>query len=266
MSRFAKGRHQLTASQSGEAVVLIHGGASSSRQWKALVEALQGVRVIAPDLYRADGTPAWGSTGPYRLADAAQFIGRHCSGFDAVSLVGHSLGGAVAMEAAAQLGNRVTRLVLLEPAAYPILRGEAAHQAAYQEVVALHVYTSERGRRGEWLAVAERFFRAFFGDAAWVAMPEERRLRSASTMRHTVHDWEALLASERTLEDWKRLLPERTLAVCAVDTWAPLRAVRDVLRANLPRWKFVELPGGGHMAPLTRPELVNPLVVEFLTA
>lgn len=242
--------------------MLIHGGASSSRQWKALVEALSGARVIAPDLYRADGTPAWSGPGAYRLADAAQFVGRHCSGLDAVSLVGHSLGGAVAMEAAAQLGHRVRRLVLLEPAAYPILRG----QPIYEEVASLHAYTAEHGERGDWLAVAERFSRAFLGDAAWEAMPEDRRMRSASTMRHTVHDWSALLGSERTLEDWKRLLPSRTLVVSAADTWAPLRAVRDALRAGVPYWKFVEIPGGGHMAPLTRAELVNPLVIEFLTA
>lgn len=242
--------------------MLVHGGASSSRQWKSLAEALSGVRVVAPDLYRADGSPAWSAPGPYRLADAARFVLEHCAGGGAVSVVGHSLGGAVAMEAAAQLGARAGRLVLLEPAAYPLLRG----QPIYEEVEALRAYTEARGARGDWLAVAERFFRAFLGDAAWEAMPQDRRARSAGSMRQTLHDWNALLGADRALEDWKRLLPGRTLVVCAADTWAPLRAVRDVLRANLPRWKFVELPGGGHMAPLTRPELVNPLVVEFLRA
>lgn len=266
MSCFKQRRHQLTASQSRdrsrEAIVLVHGGASSSRQWKALAEALSGARVIAPDLYRADGSPAWSTPGPYRLADAARFVLEHCAQCEAVSLVGHSLGGAVAMEAAAQLGARARRLVLLEPAAYPLLHGEAV----YEQVEALRAYTEEHGGRGDWLAVAERFFRAFIGDAAWEAMPQERRVRSAGGMRQTLHDWNALLGGERSIEDWKRLLPERTLVVCAADTWAPLLAVRDVLRAAFPQWTFAELPGGGHMAPLTRPELVNPRVVDFLTA
>jgi pimeloyl-ACP methyl ester carboxylesterase len=260
MSRFAKAWYQLTVSQSGAAAVLVHGGASNSRQWKALAAALEDdFVVIAPDLYRADGTPAWGGTGSYRLEDAARFIIQHCLGFERVNLVGHSLGGAVAMEAAAQLGERVGRLVLLEPAAYPLLRNEPV----YDQVASLCARTAESACRGDWMAVAEGFFRAFLGDQAWEAMPQERRERSA---RNTAYDWQALLGSERTLQDWKRLLPERTLVLSTPDTWAPLRAVMALLRASCLSWAFVELPGGGHMAPLTRPELVNPLVVDFLTA
>lgn len=256
-------RYQLTASQSGEVAVLIHGGATSSRQWKALAGTLQGTfHVIAPDLYRADGTPSWGGPGPYRLEDAARFISQHCLDFDRVNLVGHSLGGAVAMEAAAQLGERVGRLVLLEPAAYPLLRG----QPVYDQVTSLYARTVASASRGDWMAVAEAFFRAFLGNEAWEVMPQERRERSALSVRHTVHDWEALLRIGRTLEDLKRLLPERTLVVGAPDTWAPLRAVVELLQANFPHWRFAELLGGGHMAPLIHPELVNPLMFEFLTA
>lgn len=43
---------------SGEAVVLVHGGASSNRQWKALIEALRGeLRVLAPNLHGAGAMP-----------------------------------------------------------------------------------------------------------------------------------------------------------------------------------------------------------------
>mgnify|MGYP006198097757 CR=1 FL=1 len=45
-----------------------------------------------------------------------------------------------------------------------------------------------------------------------------------------------------------------------------LLQVEPLWSADLDRVAGVELPGGGHMAPLTRPELVNPLVVEFLRA
>ncbi|MDP9255426.1 MAG: alpha/beta fold hydrolase [Actinomycetota bacterium] len=39
-----------------------------------------------------------------------------------------------------------------------------------------------------------------------------------------------------------------------------------LLAEGCPRWSFRSLAEGGHMAPLTRPELVNPIVREFLDA
>ena len=29
-------------------------------------------------------------------------------------------------------------------------------------------------------------------------------------------------------------------------------------------WTYKEIPGGGHMAPITRPDIINPLVGSFL--
>ena len=38
----------------------------------------------------------------------------------------------------------------------------------------------------------------------------------------------------------------------------------EVLREAFPRWSFVEVGEGGHMAPLSRPDLVNPVLSAFL--
>ena len=37
-----------------------------------------------------------------------------------------------------------------------------------------------------------------------------------------------------------------------------------ILRRSCPLWTYQEIAGGGHMAPLTRPDLINPLVRSFL--
>ena len=66
------------------------------------------------------------------------------------------------------------------------------------------------------------------------------------------------------LERWARLLPEATLVVSDPMTVSPIREIIALLRGACPKWTFREIAGGGHMAPLTRPDIVNPLVRAFL--
>ncbi len=249
----------------GEPVVLIHGGASNNRQWKALTQLLKGrFRVIAPNLHGAGKTPPWGTGRPYRLAEGAAIIERACErAGNSLNLVGHSYGGAVALQAAAQLGGRVARLVLLEAAPYDLLRQAGRHEA-YQAARALYEFVLDGSAKGEWRAIAERFLDAFAGAGAWQAMSEERRARAADLMRQNRFEWEALMAADTPLEEWARRTPERTLLVSAADTWPPLREVMELFHAGCPAWTFALLPEGGHLAPLTRPELVNPIIQDFL--
>ena len=48
------------------------------------------------------------------------------------------------------------------------------------------------------------------------------------------------------------------------DTHAPTREVIRLLAWTYPDWTVHEVPSGGHMAPLSRPDLINPLVRSFL--
>ena len=49
-------------------------------------------------------------------------------------------------------------------------------------------------------------------------------------------------------------------------TRRPIRAIAEILAQACPGWTFRDIPAGGHMAPLTRPDLVNPMIREFLDA
>jgi pimeloyl-ACP methyl ester carboxylesterase len=54
--------------------------------------------------------------------------------------------------------------------------------------------------------------------------------------------------------------------VCDPRTVFPIREITAVLRRSCPGWAYKEVPGVGHMAPLTRPDLINPLAASFLSA
>ena len=54
-----------------------------------------------------------------------------------------------------------------------------------------------------------------------------------------------------------------TLLVSDPGTVLPIREIAAILRLSCPGWTYREMPGAGHMAPLTRPDLINPLVGSF---
>jgi 3-oxoadipate enol-lactonase len=97
-------------------VVLLHALGEDSSDWERVAPALTpSWRVYAPDL-RGHGASDW--SGPYTVeqltADLAAFL--DALGLRRVALVGHSMGAAPAYLFAARYPERVTRLVLEEPA------------------------------------------------------------------------------------------------------------------------------------------------------
>ena len=66
------------------------------------------------------------------------------------------------------------------------------------------------------------------------------------------------------VEEWARLLPLATLVVSDPNTVFPIREITAILRLACPMWTYKEIAGGGHMAPITRPDVINPLVRSFL--
>ena len=65
-------------------------------------------------------------------------------------------------------------------------------------------------------------------------------------------------------EQWAIQLPRATLVVYDPDTVLPIREITTILRQSCHAWTYKEVLGVGHMAPLTRPDLINPLVTSFL--
>jgi pimeloyl-ACP methyl ester carboxylesterase len=86
----------------GIPVVCIHASASSSGQWRALMERLSDrFRVIAVDLYGSGKTQVWPEGRPMYLDDELVLLRPvfRAAG-ESFHLVGHSYGAAVALKAA----------------------------------------------------------------------------------------------------------------------------------------------------------------------
>jgi pimeloyl-ACP methyl ester carboxylesterase len=121
-------RVQFTIAGQGPPVVLIHGVAGRASQWDQIVELLADTHtVLAPDLL-GHGESAK-PRGDYSLGAHASGIRDLLVGLNIqrASIVGHSLGGGIAMQFAYQFPERCERLVLvssggLGESVHPLLR------------------------------------------------------------------------------------------------------------------------------------------------
>lgn len=122
---------------SGPPVVLVHGMVNSSRHWQAVARRLsERYTVIAPDLigHGDSATPR----GDYSLGAHASVIRDLLAtlGIERASVVGHSLGGGIAMVYFWQFPERVERLALISsgglgPEVSPLLRSAALPGAGW---------------------------------------------------------------------------------------------------------------------------------------
>ena len=108
--------HELSYvdSGSGPAVLFIHGILGSQRQWAHLVDKLDDDhRVVMPDLFgHGDSAKPLGDYSLSAHAAAMRDLLDHL-GIERVTLVGHSLGGGIAMQFFYLFPERVERLVLV---------------------------------------------------------------------------------------------------------------------------------------------------------
>lgn len=97
-------------------LVLVHGGRDHARNWDwVAMDLRRDFHVIAPDL-RGHGDSQWAIGGSYLMADyvldLAQLL--DALGQFPVTLIGHSLGGAISLQYAGTYPDRIGRLVAIE--------------------------------------------------------------------------------------------------------------------------------------------------------
>jgi len=245
----------------GPAVVLVHSSASGHRQWRRLVETLQTrYRLIAVNLFGYGKTSSWPNTRPLSAADQVELVAAAAAlAPEPVALVGHSLGGAVVLEAAAKLSNRVRVLVVFEPILFGHLK-EHGPVSAYDEIASVGSRYNALAQSGDWSAAGEWFVDYWAAPGTWAAMPDERKRSTIAMLPAVVHEWDMATIGIRPLEGWRAIAAPVHL-IHAADTRAPTRAIVTLLAERYPNWLLHEVPSGGHMAPLARPDLVNPLIV-----
>ncbi len=97
-------------------LLLIHGGRDHARNWDWVAQDLRRhFHVIAPDL-RGHGDSQWALGGAYAMVDFTLDVVQLLSALniDRIAIIGHSLGGAIALQYSGTFPERVTKVVAIE--------------------------------------------------------------------------------------------------------------------------------------------------------
>jgi pimeloyl-ACP methyl ester carboxylesterase len=245
---------------SGPPLVLIHGMVNSSRHWRAVAERLADrYTVIAPDLvgHGDSATPR----GDYSLGAHATVIRDLLAalGIERATIVGHSLGGGIAMVFFWQFPERVERLALLSsgglgPEVSPLLRSVAVP-----------------GFRAALGLVANRFVIRMLNALGTQGRNVARALRpleTAGTRRAFVQTLRAVIdvhGQRVSANDRLYLLCDTPMLIVwgERDHTIPLEHGRAAHRA-IPGSQFVTLPKAAHFPHLDDPEGVADALGEFM--
>lgn len=237
-------------------LVLLHGGGANARWWDHLAPALaRHFHVVALD-FRGHGGSDFSEPVPGAFADDLAAVLEHLKARDAV-LVGHSMGGHVALERAATAGD-VRALALLDigwggapragRAVRRVLRAARRSFATRDEALRRYAFVPAAPHAGEelrrhiaWHSVREhpdgRFGYAF--DARWFDLPP-RRPPDVREVRCPV-----------------LLVRGAESAILSVEGAAALQEA-------IPDASLVEIPGAGHHVHLDRPGAVLEALLTFL--
>lgn len=261
---------------------MLHGWMDVSASFQFVVDALDPEwRVVAPD-WRGFGLTEWTHGDCYWFPDYAadlEFIVDAVQGDAPAHLVGHSMGGNIALMYAGARPARVRTVVNLEGFGLHASHAEQAPGRLAQWLDELKAGRSLRdyGSRDE---VAERLRRnnprlpadrAEFLAEHWAEPDDRGRLRVAGDPAHRIVN-PVLYRVDEAMACW-RAITAPALMVMAADTDALRHVARDRAQAlaELQR-RFATVPGAeqatvadaGHMLHHDQPEVVAGLIRDFL--
>jgi pimeloyl-ACP methyl ester carboxylesterase len=246
-------------------LLCLHCSGGSGRQWRALTGPLADrFDVRTPDLLGYALPGRWPSGLPVSLDEEVAHVMAAIADTDApVHLLGHSYGGAVAMQVALRHPDRIASMTLYEPVRFGLLFGDHAGDDRAQETEAAHQEIVSAGHRFGMIAMsgrhelaAELFTGYWAGPTAWQRMDDRRRRLQATLMPKVHAEYQAVFADRVAPAAWSALdLPVRLIG--GTQSPLPARAVMRQLARRLPRVTTVTIAGADHMGPITEPEQVR---------
>lgn len=249
----------------GSGVVCLHSNASTSGQWRALIDELApGFHVLAPDSYDAGKSPSWPSDRTISLRDEVALIapvlaraGSPCM------LVGHSYGAAIALMAALTSPVRISALALYEPTLFSLLDSESPPPNEADGIRQAVARSGDALDAADSGSAARHFIDYWMGEGAWARTPEARKPTIAASVGN-VRRWAHALWTEPTPLVAFRSLNVPVLYMTGEQSTHAARGVARLLTQALPKVEIVAFEQLGHMGPITHPEVVNPVIERFL--
>ena len=215
-------------------------------------------RIYAPQLAAfADARAVDG----YGLADSLPEMAQialdfaDAEGAETFDLLGHSMGGRVALEVFRLAPERVRRFAMLSSGVHSLREGEPEKRAALVAVGYNHGYET---LVDTWLepmvAEANRNDPAIYRPLRQMCLDAGQDVFDAQIR--------ALLARPEQESILPQIACPTLVLTGALDTWSP-PAQQDAIAARFPDAELVVVPGAGHMIQREAPEAVNDAIAHW---
>ena len=278
----------LSATSSTPPLVLLHGWMDVAASYQFMVDALsnafaEGRSVIAPDwrgFGQTDAGPVDNFWFPDYVADLDFLLDHYCPG-QPVDLVGHSMGGNIAMMYAGVRPERIRRLVNLEGFGLPASRPSQAPGRYAQwldELKSLHRGDTALKSYNDTAGVAQRLMktnpRLPADKAAWLATRWARPDAAGQweILGHTAHKVTSahIYKADEMLEIYKCISAPLLAVEASSDSlskWSKgsysLAEYHERLK-NVPDARTAVVHDAGHMLHHDQPEQLALLIENFL--
>ncbi len=254
-------------------LVLIHGGRDHCRNWDPVALALHDrYTVYAPDL-RGHGDSGWALGGMYSLPefvlDTATLVASLGDG--PLTIIGHSLGGAIALQYAGTFPERVLKVVAVEGLGPPTLEHRPAHIRMREWID--HMHEMERRKPRRYASVEDATRRMMEANphltpemAHHLTLHGTRRNEDGSLSWKFDNYIHIRSPYEFNLEDaqdiWSRITAP-VLLIKGSESWAP-DPEKSGRAAPIPSYRSVTIDDAGHWVHHDQLDLFLEVVSEFL--
>ncbi|HEU5282682.1 MAG TPA: alpha/beta hydrolase [Burkholderiales bacterium] len=253
--------------ESKPVVVFLHSSASSPRQWQPYLErfALR-YRAVAPPLIGYGLGREWPPGGAVTLEREAALLEPWLYlSSEGAHLVGHSYGAAVALQAALRYPGRVRSVAAYEPVLFNLLAGEPGARRQAVSVAALRDAVKRACAAGDLAAAGRVFVDYWSGEGAWHRLAPDRQQAVALRMPKVDAEFDAVVSESTPLTAYREVRAP-VLCLYGSQTRTVTRRVAQLLWTTLGRADLTELPGAGHLGPITHADKVGGLVQRYIDA
>ena len=244
----------------GHPVAFLHGHTLDRRLWDPIAAYLSlSYTVICVDL-RGHGRSAVPETG-YAMADyAADLLGLvDLLGYRRVSLVGHSLGGIIAIELALTHPDRFTTMTLV-----------GTGLGGFQHPEESRAMTERKKSLVRTEGVSEKFVRTAIYGTLYEATPDYAGKQAK--LREMISGWSGAQWKDaatypppaKPQRDRLSEIKAPTLVAVGEHDRADFHAIANELAKGIAVVRKAIVPEAGHLAPLENPEAFGHILLDFL--
>ncbi len=266
MSTYSATQLHYNSHGDGPDVLLIHGWASSGQMWSRLTRELGHMaRFWAVDLHGFGQSPRANADQTLSVQHHAESLLEFCAHYNVrpAALIGHSMGGLLALKLTAEQPEITRKLVLMSP----VVTGRFGHPIEFSGLFANERVTTTLSKAAPLWTLAQTVVSPIFtrpshwylnaADAARIQQDFQRASWQAST--HALHS----IARENMQPHLPRIQQPTLVILGTHDTTVPPNEGRLAAK-QLPNARLLELPRTHHQPLDEQPQQVVTAVRDFL--